>query len=386
MNKEIEKKIIKYFDGRLTDNEAIQLIRWINDGNIHVFNEYIMLNFTIDTIEALKQESNIELWEKIAANLDKPENKIRPGYWRYAIAAAVAVLITSSIFILNVSNKIKDNEIVNSTISIPPGTDKAVLTLENGNNVVLEKDNSFHTNGLKSEGESVVYRKDSDENNPFAYHYLTIPRGGQFFVELSDGTKIWLNSDSKLKYPMSFAKNQSREVELVYGEAYFDVSNGTNHNNAKFIVHHRQQEVEVLGTEFNIKAYKEEHDVFTTLVEGKVAIEVMGEKEILAPNQQLRLNVLNNGVAIAQVDTYSETSWKIGTFSFKNKTLEDIMKVLSRWYEIDVVFADASLRKEVFSGTLKKSLNMVDIMKTITQSNNIDYEINETSVILNRNN
>ena len=160
--------------------------------------------------------------------------------------------------------------ILNKEDIITTGSDKAVLTLEDGSNIELEKGKAFKTNVVNSNGEKLVYNKTNQTK--ITYNYLTIPRGGQYFVKLSDGTEVWLNSESQLKFPVAFIKGQTREVTLVYGEAYFAVSPSTNHNGATFKVMNQGQEVEVLGTEFNIKAYKDEINIYTTLVEGKVTV------------------------------------------------------------------------------------------------------------------
>ena len=151
---------------------------------------------------------------------------------------------------------------------------------------------------------------------------------------LSDGTKVWLNSESQLKYPVAFNDGETRQVELVYGEAYFDVSPSTAHKGARFKVFNQSQEVEVLGTEFNIKAYKDETNIYTTLVEGKVAISAAGKNQILKPNQQSNLNLETGSIEITTVDVYNETTWIDGIFSFENKPLKEILKVLSRWVMI----------------------------------------------------
>ncbi|MDD7888333.1 FecR family protein, partial [Flavivirga sp. 57AJ16] len=134
----------------------------------------------------------------------------------------------------------------------------------------------------------------------------------------------------RLRYPVAFGDGGTREVTLVHGEAYFDVSPAAMHRGAKFKVRNRFQEVEVLGTEFNIRAYRDETQIYTTLVEGQVLVGHQHRKQFLAPAQQSILDTRNNNMALATVDTSKEVSWKQGTFSFQDKTLKEIMKVLSR--------------------------------------------------------
>src|SRR5690606_24930608 len=189
----------------------------------------------------------------------------------YAAAAVVTGLLMTgyflkdSVFTRTIETKPR---IVNKNIDT--GSDKATLTLEDGSHIVLGKGTSYNTQNARSNGEKIVYGAAESDIAKVVYNFLTVPRGGQFHVVLSDGTEVWLNSESQLKYPVNFKKGQTRQVELVYGEGYFVVSPSSDHGGTKFVVFNQFQEIEVLGTEFNIKAYKEEENIYTTLVEGKV--------------------------------------------------------------------------------------------------------------------
>jgi ferric-dicitrate binding protein FerR (iron transport regulator) len=211
---------------------------------------------------------------------------------------------------------------------------------------------------------------------------LTIPRGGQFFIELSDGTKVWLNSESQLKYPVNFREGELREVELVYGEAYFDVSPSAAHNGAKFKVVNQVQDVEVLGTEFNIKAYRDEQNIYTTLVEGKVEINTSSIKKILVPNEQSSFNKISNNMSVSVVDVKTEVSWKTGVFSFKSKTLKDIMNVIARWYDVDVVFENKELELLKFKGVLEKKQPIEEILLIMKSNTITDYEIKDKVITI----
>jgi ferric-dicitrate binding protein FerR (iron transport regulator) len=210
-----------------------------------------------------------------------------------------------------------------------------------------------------------------------------VPRGGQFQITLSDGTEVWLNSESQLKYPVTFTDGETRKVELVYGEGYFDVSPSTNHSGASFSVYNKSQEVKVLGTEFNIKAYKDEATIYTTLVEGKVAVTANNNNIILTPNQQSSVNLNNNTLTVNTVDIYDETSWKEGVFSFNKKSLKEIMQVLSRWYDMDVTFENKKIENIGFNGALGKEQNIEEILETIKSFGIVkNYEINNKSIII----
>ncbi len=301
------------------------------------------------------------------------------AFFKFTLAASVVILISISWFNKNSINGNK-SMVVNKTIEI--GSNKAILTLGNGSVITLGKGNSYSAGNVNSNGEKLVYNSNNNKSETTS-NYLTIPRGGQFFVQLSDSTKVWLNSESQLKYPVAFVEGETRQVELVYGEAYFEVSPSTKHKGARFKVKTQMQNVEVIGTEFNIKAYKKETNIYTTLVKGRVAISNATTKQILAPNQQSNLSLKNNSINITTVDVYSEISWKKGVFVFKGLPLKEISKVLSRWYDVDIEFANTALENVKFNGILNKNQNIENILTTIKTTNFIKaYEIKNNKIIL----
>lgn len=309
----------------------------------------------------------------------KKKSKIRQLYW-YSAAASILVLVSLGLmFFQNVDNPIEGNAIG----TITAGTDKATLTLSDGSQVALEKGQTYTTDQLESDGEQISYKSNKNAVSDIAYNYLTIPRGGQFHLNLSDGTEVWLNSETQIKYPVSFSEGQTRMVELVYGEAYFDVSPSTEHKGAKFKVLNKSQEIEVLGTEFNIKAYKDETNIYTTLVEGKVAVNTTHNKGILVPDQQAILNLSTNSFEINAIDVYNEISWKKGVFSFKDKTMEQIMTVLGRWYNAEFVFENEDLKNVQFMGVLKKDEAITSLLTTLKNSEFINaYEIKDNNTVI----
>lgn len=329
-----------------------------------------------------------EDWKNIKRKINIPTQKVT--HWWYSIAGAAAVLVGvlftwSDLFVTEASIvPIADTKVkVKKKDFIAMGSNKATLTLEDGSNIQLVKGENINTNSVSSNGDKLVYKKSIQKE--IKYNYLTIPRGGQYFIELSDGSEIWLNSESQLKFPVSFIKGRTREVELVYGEAYFTISPSTKHDGDTFKVLNRGQEVDVLGTEFNIKSYKDESIVYTTLVEGKVAVKTKANsKQYLLPSQQAVLNIKSNNIQIKEVDIDNVVSWKNGVFSFKDKNLKEIMKVISRWYDVDVIFKNKSLEKIKFKGVLGKDQEIDEILfsiKTLSVIN--DYSINGKTIILN---
>lgn len=311
------------------------------------------------------------------------ESQSRPRFWQYVAAASVAIILMLPMF-LNRDNEREQIEPVMTKNLIVPGTDKAVLTLEDGSQIELEKGKSVQTKNAHSNGEKITYDNTRKKKKELVYNYLTIPRGGQFFITLADDTKVWLNSESQLKYPVRFPDKADRKVELIYGEAYFDVSPSSLHRGAKFKVIHNAQEIEVLGTEFNVKAYQNEDFVYTTLVEGKVTISMEDTSYDLAPNQQAGLRVSNKTISIQTIDVYHEIAWKNGVFSFDGKSLNEIMQVLSRWYDVEVVYRSKIMEDHLgFVGALRKNKGLENILLNLKNSGVImDYKINGNQVRL----
>ena len=398
--KDIEEHIIEliisYAKNDIDEKGFNKLSQWLghDDDNKQLFSDYLLLYKRTRRIGLLHALDQDKAWDIITSKLENPiENhskkekrviSIRP-WFKYAAAVVVGLFIAGYVLkddLLNVSD---DNviPIIVETNEIIPGTDKATLTLEDGSQIALEKGASFQTSNANSNGEQITYDKDSRKTKELVYNYLTIPRGGQFHIVLSDGTQVWLNSESQLKYPVSFIDGQTRQVELVYGEAYFDVSPSSQHKGAKFKVLNKSQEVEVLGTEFNVKAYNDETKVYTTLVEGKVLVNVENKTQNLIPNQQLSLDIKTFTSTIKTVDVYNEVSWKDGVFSFENKSLKEMMKVLSRWYDVDIEIKNKEIENEEFVGILRKNKKLDVILTNIKNFGIIkNFEIEDKKVVL----
>ena len=385
MDIKTKKLIVKFLAKEANLKELRQLELWIrNPENEHLFKEYFKANHYANKV--LKTYDLETAKKNILQQINR--RKAKSNYiFKYAVAATLALILTTTYFFGDSLFNPTDKDVVSPPIfnanTIEYGKDKAVLTLENGSLIALEKGNSIQTQNATSNGKVLVYQNKTKQIVELVYNQLTVPRGGQFIVELSDGTKVWLNSESQLKYPVSFIKGQSREVELAYGEAYFDVSPSSKHKGAKFKVFNQFQEIDVLGTEFNIKAYKGESNVYTTLLEGKISVSIDNKNLGLKPNQQLDLDINNNTSAIKTVDVYNEVSWKDGVFSFESKTLEEVMKVFSRWYDIEIVFKNNSIKNEEFVGILRKNKNLETILKSFKNYDVIkNFEIEDKKVVL----
>tara|TARA_B000000460_G_C21485814_1_gene379209 strand:- start:257 stop:1201 length:945 start_codon:yes stop_codon:yes gene_type:complete len=310
------------------------------------------------------------------------QKKVRKLWTRISgVAASILIIISLSVLL--------DKDLAEDTVplvvnnKIEPLKNHAVLLLETGEEIALEEGNASRIQNAVSSPEGLDYSEGDVTDTKIAYNYLTVPRGGQFFVKLADGTKVWLNSESKLKYPVHFIRAQSRVVELLYGEAFFEVSSSLKHQGADFKVIHKEQEIQVLGTEFNIKAYAGETKVFTTLVEGKVQINTPREQQILLPEQQAILDDDTYTLSIHKVNLREETGWVNGEFIVRRKNLKQIMEVLSRWYDMDVIFERSELEEVKFIGRIQKDQEITKILNRIKSFGIIkNYEINEKQLRL----
>ena len=334
-----------------------------------------------------KKTVETRIYDNIQSNLNigndtgkQPIPLYKRNFIKYAAAIVIFVSIGYFTYLNNSGNSSGNTITVDNNIRV--GTDKATLTLEDGSVVALEKGQNYVADNLTSNGEEIVYNNTTTTKPEIAYNYLTIPRGGQYHVVLSDGTEVWLNSESQLKYPVAFADAQTRKVELVYGEAYFEVSHSTKHRGSRFKVFTKNQEIEVLGTEFNISAYKDENAIYTTLVGGKIAVANGEFNTVLNPNQQSIVKGILEEIYVVEADVFTAISWREGIFSFENMSLEMIMKVLSRWYDFEVEFSNPKIKEDNFTGVLRKNQNIEEILNIIKTINDITYEINNKTIIL----
>lgn len=385
MDSKIQIILVKYLSKEANIDEIEELDRWlIKKGNMTIFNSYVQTDY-FTSIFMTKYDLQIaksKIHKRI--RLIEKRNKLE-RYKKIAFAASIILLVGISLFNQFYFNEIK---IINDPIVI--GTDKAILTLENGDQVILEKGQKFQNKTVNSDGKELSYsiknRSSSNfKNEKIASNFLTIPRGGQFSLNLEDGTKILLNSDSKIKYPVKFIKGKKRQVELLYGEAFFDVSSSKNYNGSEFIVSTKTQKINVLGTKFNVKSYGGDDVITTTLVEGKVKVE-NGENQILLfPNQQSKVDSNSAIIDVSDVDVAQQISWTKGLFSFNDTSLEDIMHTLSRWYDLEFIFKSANQKKFIFSGILERTKSIEDILFIIektSSSNEINFEINNQTIII----
>ncbi|MCK0131666.1 FecR domain-containing protein [Flavobacteriaceae bacterium F08102] len=376
--------IIKYINHDVSATDLDRINEYLADEEYNeIFKKYVEANFLIDytfrnynSLEAKKEIINRIRAERIA-------RKKRRTFYITAAAATIALLISLPFVLKKTGTSTVKTPI--QELQIIPGSDKAILTLGDGQHIPLEKGKKFENSVINSDGENLVYTpqtKPTEKLSP-QFNFLTIPRGGEFHITLADGTNVWLNSASKLKYPVHFDEGLPREVELLYGEAYFDVSPSTEHKGSKFLVRSGKQKIEVIGTEFNIKAYQDETQIYSTLIEGEISLITRSQTKTLNPGQQAIVTNTGELIKLQNVDTFNVVSWRKGVFSFEREPLSKIMKVLSRWYDFETTFKTESLKNIEFTGILDKTQQIEDILLTIKNLGFINaFEIDQQKIIL----
>ena len=268
---------------------------------------------------------------------------------------------------------------------IHAGDYKAVLTLNSGKQIVLHQKEGVtlqeQGSTISNQDHTLAYSiNDSIETTGRAYNELNVPRGGEYRLILADGTKVWLNSDTYLKFPVAFGKDERRI--MLTGEAYFEVA----HDPLKpFVVESNGVNITVLGTSFNITAYKDYSKVITTLVEGSVQVSCVRElsmKEILTPGKQAVFDRANQTLSIHDVNVNLYTSWKEGYYSFEMERLENIMSTLGRWYDVKVLYESHQIRDMRFTGRVKRYSEITDFLETIKLTHDVEFIINERTVMV----
>ena len=380
----IANLISKRLNGKLSQEEDHILDEWKYDNKENLALYYKLSknpesNY-FEREEKLEDTRTDEIWNNINSTIkQKRTRKIRTHFLKYA--ASILVIGLSTFFLINY---IPDDP--STKISqIYPGKNQAILICDKGEAIVLNDFIKLKEDGLEINNTNgrLVYKNSNCKltTNKVKYNSLIIPKGGEYNLILSDGTKIWLNSDSKLRYPTKFYGDE-RIVELE-GEAYFNVA---KNKDFPFVVKINDIRIKVLGTSFNVNAYSEEDEIITTLVEGKVEVIdlLRNSKETLAPNDQFCINIHNGNYKKLHVNSDIYTAWKNGRFVFENEKLEDIMTRLSRWYDVKVFFMNTESKNIKFSGDITRYENFNSILEMIGLTDKVKFSIKNRSVLVEK--
>ena len=293
-----------------------------------------------------------------------------------AAASVILFLAAAGYFILHKPEPAHYARVINNDVR--SGSNGAILTLANGQKIVLEQTKEGRIDGqettdLRKTGDSLlVYGSMASAANTAVYHNtLETPKGKQYSVILPDGSRVWLNAASSLRYPTAFS-GKERQVELT-GEAYFEVA---QNKTSPFKVKTSSQTVEVLGTHFNIKAYADEQTTWTTLLQGSVKVENGQHDAVrLNPGQQLVNGQKGEWRAMEKTDTAAVLDWKNGEFIFSGESLESIMRKVSRWYDVSVEYKDNALKKELFYGSVSRWSNASEVLDMLALTGTIKFSI-----------
>lgn len=355
-NKFYELLVERYLKKQLTDQELELFAELLSTGKLddHLFRAW---------------NTGAEITE--ADELDFNRSQQRRFLWPKAIAAAAAVVLMVLSFggYFYFQNKSVETEhrLEVNTHDVDPGGNKATLTLADGSTISLTDANNGELakqSGVKiskSKNGELVYSVIASDARPLAFNTISTPKGGIYQVNLPDGTKVWLNAASSIKFPTTFAQLSQRKVELE-GEAYFEVA---KNKKVPFVVSTSGQQVQVLGTHFNISSYSDEGELKTTLLEGSVKV-VAANTIVLKPGQQSNLKRNGSGgLKVSTANIAQVMAWKNGFFHFEKENLHEVMRQLSRWYDIEVIY-EVDRHDDEFMGDIPRGIKLSEALKILS--------------------
>ena len=374
----------RHLEGVLSQDERDELNVWTaeSEANRKLLDEisnpvalFRELNEIDNAYGDNKEASIARMYKRIDAEISRDNSQknhsiINFRKWLPYVAAILLFAAVGAIYWRIMSVDQQENLYA---VDVEPGGTKAMLTLPDGNVINLREDQGYIVLGeegmLYSDGTQVLTgARQSLPESELNYMSISVPKGGTYQVVMSDGTKVWLNSSSTLRYPERFVSSR-RLVELE-GEAYFEVNSiEKNSHKVPFVVKTKEQEIEVLGTQFNVSAYSEQQGVVTTLVEGSVAVMPNADptqKFLLKPGYQSVVNGNNSSIDAVEIEQY--IAWKDGRFHFKNTSFEDMMVQISRWYDVEVIYK-GKVPKETFTGKMGRDLSLMTILELLNVSN-----------------
>ncbi|MFC0518573.1 FecR family protein [Mucilaginibacter angelicae] len=334
------------------------------------------------------------IWQRLNENrnvVPVSKYKIYKSRWLQVAAVLLVALLAGLLFILNKRNQRTDNVTLTAIPHqkpIVPGANKAYLTLANGLKIVLDdaKNGALaNQSGIKvsKAGNGVlVYHFTKSATNKTAnalpeFNTITTPRGGQYQVVLGDGTRVWLNAASSIRFPQPF-NGHERLIELT-GEAYFEVAKDKTH---PFIVQANGTKVQVYGTHFNVNAYPDNSNVTTTLLEGSVQMSNNSRAAMLVPGEQGVSTKTGSTISVSRADIQQTMAWKNGFFIFHDLNIVDVMKQVGRWYDVDIEYQDNDVKNNEFGGTISRYKSITELMDIMQLTRSVHYKIEGRRVII----
>lgn len=381
-NQEFDYLFQKYIKGRCSREELDQLLVYLErdifenrfEGRLEEELHMPSLYEEDEIVRNIANTAQIRIQDRII-----PKTKtIRRNYTYYAVAALLAIVFGLGFYFLRMRDR--DEAGIEETFSqvqdVAPGGNKAILKFSDGSPIVLDSEKGKI---LTVDG-SIVYGDGQEVSAPKSNSLVTMstPRGGQYQAVLPDGTKVWLNAESSIEFPVQFAKEE--RVVQVEGEVFFDVVHDADR---PFKVKMERQQLTVKGTTFNVHAYKEEKSSYTTLLSGKVDIFTDKGKDIkLIPGQTLS----NDGskLEVLQLNTESIVAWKDGYFIFDKEPLQSVMQKISRWYDVEIAYAPGDKVEEIFGGSISRGVNLSEVLNILEITGDVKFTIEGRKIIVHK--
>ncbi|MBC9932144.1 FecR family protein [Chitinophaga qingshengii] len=381
-NEEAGLFVKRYAAGQATPEEHAAFEQWIHEQPLarvqSLLDEYTLL---------LEQHpvwlpANRELLERMLRDMDhqQPARIVSLPWWKRKrmLAAGIALLLAATSYTIWQQHTFHKHGSVAAVADIPAGSNRATLQLADGTTISLDSTGAIGaatpSHVMKITAGLLQYDPQRSDGAA-VYNTLTTPRGGQYRLVLQDGTRVWLNAASSIRFPVAFNGND-RTVEVT-GEAYFEVAPQAAQ---PFIVKAGHMQINVLGTHFAVSAYPDETQLRTTLVEGKVAVSSGNHTLQLTPGQQSLLSKGNDAFTVRTVDTDQEMAWKDGRFIF-NGNIRDIMPQLERWYDIQVEY-EGNISNQAFIGDISRNENLSEVLKILEFTGDIHFKSTNRKIIV----
>lgn len=382
------KIIYKKVEGKLSAEENRLFEEWFQNNAHQEYFKKIQTYYELQHEPSVNKEKTDKAWSRLNKRIKTEKHTHRSLRLTTCIAAASVVLMAASALFWLDKSTTNPESVTASPSKILPGKANAILELADGrslylnqltqeNKVQIEKDVQIDSNRLSYKHQI------KDKDMTLEFNRISVPRGGEFQLVLSDSTKVWLNSESQLKFPVAFG-SEKREIYLE-GEAFFEVAKDKQR---PFIVYAGAQKVTVLGTSFGITSYPQENYETTTLVEGKVKMEFPQHSDkvyTLTPGYQIRYYREQQKVTLGMVSTDEYVAWKDGKYVFKKKRLEDILTTLSRWYDFQVFYQNNECKEILFSGDIQRFENFSSILNLLKKSSDADFIVTGNTVVVRTN-
>ena len=376
MEQELEKIIMKQLASEmLSEDEKAYFEEWYkNPSHQEYFRELLKIRSGVIAYSVKDRTDCGKAWRKI-----RPVRKI--SRIRQVMKYVAIMLLPLCVGLLLFIREQKKEQVVYVEPTVRPGGKLAVLTLSTGEQIELARSvSAMSEQGAEisnSMGNELVYKQVGDMAPvKEVYNTISVPRGGEYKIVLADGTTVWLNSDSDIRFPVTFSGDK-RQVELQ-GEAYFEVAKNVE---KPFIVKINDYNIRVTGTQFNVRNYSGEN-VATTLVEGSVQLERGKEVQKMYPGQQALL--VNGQLVVKKVDVVDVIGWREGTFSFKEVRLEDIINELARWYDFDVYYQDTDVKNYHFTAWFRRNASIEEVIEVLEKTKKIKMKLDGKTLIVQK--